>query len=305
MWVGISFFLMIRFILYNIAMIQVTVFLLWAILESIQLIENKSDIKGAALLALVINIKLMPLVTIPYLVYQGYYKAVLFVILFFVLYLILPALFIGYDFNIFLISEWGAVINPGKSEHLIEAEITYQSLMGIIPVFITETESIIDLKRNFINLPLELTVLITNITRLIVAGFTLYFLGKPFKSDGSKIAKIWAISYLMLVIPLIFPHQQKYAFFLMFPMISYLTYFGILKWKLERDGSFYKFLIISILVVWVFTPIIGSDIIGRYYYDVIQHFRFVGISAFLLIPLAIYASPKTISRIISDNKTKI
>jgi hypothetical protein len=88
-------------------------------------------------------------------------------------------------------------------------------------------------------------------------------------------------------------------------MISYLTYFAILKWKFERDTGFYVFITASILVIWVFTPIIGSDIIGRYAYDVIQHFRFLGISAFLLIPLVVYASPKTIDRIITDSKSNV
>ena len=301
-WVTVSFFLVIRFILYNTAMIQVTIFLLWAILESIHLIENKKALPGGILLALVINIKLMPLVVIPYLLYRGYFKAILFVLLFTGIFLMLPAVFIGYDYNMFLLSEWWAIINPSNSEHVLEAEITYQSLVGTIPVFLTETESIIDLKRNIVNLPIATVTTITNIARLLVAGFTVYFLGMPFRKKVDNLSEIWAISYLLLAIPLIFPHQQKYAFLFMFPMISYLVYYSIIRWKFDKTGSVKVFVVLLSLVVFVFTPIIGSDIIGRYAYDVIQHFRILGICALLLIPFMVAASPKSIRNMISDNQ---
>jgi hypothetical protein len=304
-WLGVSFFLVIRFILYNIAMIQVTIFLLWAILESIQLIENQKEISGAALLALVINIKLMPLVVLPYLLYRGYFKSLGFVLVFTGIYLILPAIFIGYDFNLFLLGEWWSIINPSNSEHVIEAEITYQSLVGTIPVFLTETESIIEIKRNFLKLPIETVTMITNVSRLIVAGFTIYFLGVPFRKNVDKLSKIWAVSYLLLAIPLIFPHQQKYAFLFMFPMITYLVYYVIIKWKYDNSNSLKLFVVPLILVTFVFTPIIGSDIIGRHAYDVIQHFRILGISALMLIPFMVIATPKSITKMISDNQKSI
>lgn len=292
-WLGISFFLVIRFILYNIAMIQVTVFLLWAILESIKWIHNKKDLQGALLLALVINIKLMPLVVVPYLLYRGYFKAVAYVTLFTGIFLILPAVFIGYDFNLFLLGEWWSVINPSNTEHVLEAEITYQSLVGTIPVFLTETESIIDLKRNFLNLSVQTVIWITNVARLAVVAYTLFFLGRPFRKEVEKLADFRAISYLLLAIPLIFPHQQKYAFLLMFPAIVYLMYYVIIQFRVNQSSSIKWFTALFGVVVFVFTPIIGSDIIGRYAYDVIQHYRILGMSALLLIPFLTIASPNT------------
>lgn len=301
-WVGVSFFLITRFLLYNLVMIQVTIFLMWAILESIQLIANKKEVLGAFLLALVINIKLMPLVIVPYLLYRGKFKTVGFLVVFSLMLLYLPVIFIGYDYNAFLLSEWWSIINPGNAEHVLEAEITYQSLVGTIPVFLIETESIIQVKRNFVNLSVDTVVTITNFARLLVVGFTLYFLGTPFRKKVDKLSEIWAISYLLLAIPLIFPHQQKYAFLFMFPMISYLVYYSILRYKFNRTISFKVFVGLLGFIVIVFTPIIGSDIIGRNAYDVIQHFRILGICAFLLIPFIAIATPKSINEMISKNK---
>ncbi len=302
LWMLISFFFILRFVLYNIAMIQITIFLLWAILESIQLIKNGKIFLGAGILALAINIKIIPIVIMPYLIYRGYFKSVALIIIFSFLFLILPAIFIGYDANLFLLSEWWSIINPINSEHVIETDITYQSLVGTIPVFLTETESIVPIARNFMNLSVETVTTITNVSRILVVLFTLYFLGYPFPRKSSKLADFRAISYILLAVPLIFPHQQKYAFLFMYPMISYLFYYSLLKWKWDRTLKFKIFLFVGLAIFMVFTPLIGSDIIGRYPYDVIQHFKILGISAILLIPLAFFASPKTMEELVTKNE---
>ena len=67
LWLLITVFLSIRFILVDIGYVQMTIFLLWATLESMQLISNGKWIWGAALLALAINIKLLPLAFVVYL----------------------------------------------------------------------------------------------------------------------------------------------------------------------------------------------------------------------------------------------
>lgn len=299
-WVGISFFLILRFILYNIAMIQVTVFLLWMFLEGLRLVQKKQFAFGAAILALIINIKLMPIVVIPYLIYRGYFKAVGYTILFIVAFLILPGIFIGFDYNMFLHQEWWKIINPSNAEHVLEAEITYQSLVGMIPVFITSTESIIALKRNFLDLPVDLAILITNVLRLAVAGLTIYFMGMPFRKKVDALSEIRAIAYLLMAIPLIFPHQQKYAFLFFLPSIIYLVYYIIQKRKVDQSVPFKLFIAFFVLITIVFTPIIGSDIIGRYTYDVIQHYRILGICAFLFIPLLVIAKPAELNKILEN-----
>ena len=56
-----------RFILHNFEMLQITLFILWGALESLALFNTKRPVAGALLLALVINVKLLPLVLVPYL----------------------------------------------------------------------------------------------------------------------------------------------------------------------------------------------------------------------------------------------
>ena len=73
-WSLIVLFFSIRFLLYNIAMVQMTMLMLWAILESLELIKKEKFILGGILLGLMINIKLLPFVILPYLLYRGYIK---------------------------------------------------------------------------------------------------------------------------------------------------------------------------------------------------------------------------------------
>ena len=300
-WTGISFFFIVRFLLYNISMIQITMFLLWAILESIALIKNNKTLKGSGLLAFAINVKLLPLVVVPYLLYRGYFKSVLYVILFSFVFLFLPALFIGWDFNSFLLKEWWLIINPANSEHLIEASTNSQSIVGTIPVYITEIEGALPYKRNLFNLSMQTVEIITNLIRLLLVLLALYFLKSPFKKSVSKISEIRAIGYLLMVVPLIFPHQQKYAFIFLFPMIAYLSYYCMVMRKYNRTKSFKVFLVLLLIISINYTPIIGSDIIGRFNYDLVHHYRLLGISTLLLIVAAVFANPKSIENIVKEH----
>jgi len=301
-WAGITFFFIFRFILYNVAMVQVTIFLLWAFFESINLIKKDKPILGALLLAFSINIKLMPLVALPYLIYRGYYKGFIYVIIFILIFLFLPSIFIGHDFNVFLLKEWWVVINPANVEHMMEPEINSQSLVGVIPVFITESVGELEFKRNILNLSVETAELITNIVRLLLILLTVYFLKSPFKKYISRLTEIRALSYIALIVPLIFPHQQKYAFIFILPMIIYLSYYCIVMWKYNRNKNFLIYFSFLLLISIIYSPIIGTDIIGRNLYYFLHHFRILGIGTLLLILFAILANPATIERCILVHK---
>jgi len=110
-----------RFALYNFGMIQMTIFLLWGILESLNLIRKEKFLLAGMLLALVINIKLLPLVFIPYLIYRSEYKTLISAFIFSMVFLFLPAIVVGWSTNIFLHAEWWSVINPSNPEHLLDS----------------------------------------------------------------------------------------------------------------------------------------------------------------------------------------
>ena len=300
-WTIFSFIFILRFAIYNFSMIQVTIFLMWATLEGLVLFRKSKHAVGGLIVSLACNIKLLPIIFIPYLIYRREWKGFAYTITFFTLSLFLPAFIFGYDFNNFLLTEWWKAINPTNKEFVIEAGLGPHSLVALVPVLITNTTAEFNIQRNFINLDLKTVELILNLTRLCFIALTVFFLKSlPFMKNDSKLKNFWEYSYLFVVTPLLFPHQQKYAFIYIFPAIIYLTYFFIADYKSQR-----RFKILSILFVvnaLMFTPIIGSDILGRYVYDWLQYFRVLTYSILFLIVTLLICSPKKLTAILKSSE---
>lgn len=290
LWIFLSVFLLSRLIFYNISMIQVTVFLLWGILESIRLIQKEKVLLGAALLALMINIKIVPIVVLPFLVYRGFYKASGLTLIFMGIYMFLPAIIIGEAYNTSLLQSWWSIVNPSNKEHVIESILTSQSIVGTIPVLLTESDSVIALRRNILDLPMETAIMVGNIFRVILVLLSLVFLKKPFSKKISLIEFYKGVSYILMVIPLIFPHQQKYAFLFAWPALVFLLYYYMVLFQNEPTTSLKIQMILFILFTFNLLPFMGADVIGRYAYDVIQHFRIMGVSFLGIIVLYYFAS---------------
>jgi hypothetical protein len=303
-WIFLVLFLAIRFLLYNYSMIQMTIFLLWATLESLALFEKKRFITGGLLLGFACTTKLLPILFLPYLLYRGYVKGFLSTVLSFVLLLFIPALFIGNQFNNFLLQEWWLVINPTNKENSLESDLGTHSLVSLIPVYLTETHNKIDLKRNFVDLTTTQAVLITNVIQLIFVLATLFFLRSlPLKRNTNKLQTIWECAYLFLLTPLLFPHQQKYAFLYILPAIIYLLYYLLIIFKIGGKNRFILLTVFSLNGL-IFTPFISSDLLGRYAYDVLQHFRILSISTIgLCILLAICSATKLQSKLMYTSIT--
>ncbi|GAB4025067.1 hypothetical protein GCM10028773_49780 [Spirosoma koreense] len=299
LWIFLVFFLTIRFLLYNYSMIQLTIFLMWATLESLALFEKKRFVVGGLLLGFACTTKLLPILFLPYLLYRRYGQGFASTLVFFLIFLFLPALFIGYAFNDFLLQEWWQVINPGNKENSIEADLGPHSLVSLIPVYLTETHNKIDIQRNFLELSAEQAAFITNLVRLAFVLATLFFLRSlPFKRNTDKTHTLWECAYLFLITPLLFPHQQKYAFLYIAPALIYLLYFLLLSYRNSPQNSFALGVIFAINAL-IFTPFISSDLLGRYAYDVLQHFRILTIATIGLCVLLAICNPDKLRHVVT------
>lgn len=298
-WLLFTFLLALQFIMYNISVIQVTIFLLWAILESLRLIQQKKEITAGLLLALIINIKVMPVLILPYLFYRGYFKSIITIIIASVALIYLPAIFIGNDYNNFLLAEWWKIINPQNKEHLFETNIGPHSLVALIPVYLIDTTGDLPYKRNFVNLDAATVKLVINISRLLLLAISFFYLrSMPFRKETNKLKSFWEISYFLLIIPLLMPHQMKYAFLFSLPMIMYLLYFYFVTWKLPRSTAYTIVLIVFLVTqIFFYSPVYGRDLIGKFLFNYTQHFRYLTIATLLLIPVSLYCSPKKISAV--------
>jgi|GEM_PF-195379 len=275
---------------------QMTIFLLYLSADGMYRIMTGRYWLGALLISLAINIKLLALVLLPYLIYRRYLKTLGWLAGFLTLWLLIPAAIIGYDFNLELIKSWGRLINPSNPEHVIDtAERSFHGLSSWLPTILMDKVSdpqVLPIKRNIANLDAKTVGTIINVFRGALILFFLYFLRSlPFRRTHNKLHALWELSYLFLLVPLIFPHQQHYAFYFMFPAGSYLCYYlAIQKVVPEKTISRFKFRALMLGMIFVFITNNLQLILGEFgsYY---VHFKTITYGALLMIPLLAWAKP--------------
>ena len=292
-WAGLTVLLAVQFILYNISMVQITMFLLWAVFESINLISKGKQITAGALLGLAINIKIMPVLIWPYLFWRGHFKALGVSILTFLGLLWVPALFIGWEENQTLLASWWGIINPSNKEHLFETGIGTHSLVAMLPVYLTATTGEMEFQRNFLNLSAGAVELVINISRLLLLALSLFFMKSwPFRNPENKLQTLYELAYFTLLIPLLLPHQQKYAFLLALPMVSYLVYFFMAAPAAVKSKKGFRISLgVFVLCMLWFSPLYGMDVIGKFLFLLTQHYRVLTFATLGIIPVALYCAP--------------
>ncbi len=286
LFVFLSFVFAGRFIRDNFHLAQMTTLMLYLSLEGLQFIQHNKPKPGAALIALGINIKLLPLVLLPYLIWRKQFKAAVYTFAFFCFFLALPAVFIGKQQNKQLLGDWWQSINPTQQQHVIDVdERSFHGLSTLLPTLLMESVPDIHaltLKRNVADVSVETVNVVLNSVRLILIVFALYFLGhRPFQEFENKEKVFWELSYILLLIPLIFPHQQYYAFLFTMPASTYLLYYLITQ---KNSLSKNRFKLISAILVFVYLCFNLNLILGEFkaYYE---HYKIITYGALLLIPL--------------------
>lgn len=253
----------ITFITATFHVVQMSVFLLYAMFEGVDLIiHKKRPILGALLISIAINIKVMPIVVIPYLFFRKEWLSVIWIKVFFIALILVPSLFIGHDYNKFLHSEWWKSINPINEEHILDVnERGFHSLSALITSLFTDNlgnASNLQYKRNILNLNVETVTIILNIIRLSLVGYTLKILGASFfKKSKSKLHVFYELSYILLITPLIFPHQQIYGFLLIFPALTYVLYNLFIDFSLTKKVGVKMVLLLVALILSNSTTIFG------------------------------------------------
>lgn len=268
---------------------QMSAFMLWAIFEAYNLIFRKSKwILGAAILALAINIKLLPIVIIPYLLYRTEYKAAAATVVFIAAYLIFPSTVLGWETNSELLASYWSTINPSASQNILDIEEPgLLSISSLLSTLLSDQFSINELgmRRHIIVLSESSISVIINLSRLLFVALTLFFLKwPPFKKAISREQSFWELSYLTLIIPIIFPHQQNYGFFLIFPALYYLIY--KLWFSPNIPGLFLKVLFVFAVILINLELLIGPYKMHFWNYKILTY------GALLLVFLLTQVRPK-------------
>jgi Glycosyltransferase family 87 len=283
LFVFLTLLFTVRFILYNFDLTQSTLIVLWGTLESLKWIKEDKIWVGSLLLAGVISIKLLPLVMLPYLVYRAYFKAASLTVLFVLILNCFPFFIFGKEGFLQVVDEWWRIINPTNIEFTLKqnsGDETTHGLSAFVPAFFSNYVVRYGLRRHFIMLNAAQIISLLLVLRLFFIALTLYFLrSMPFKKTTNPLQFMWEISYLLMVIPLIFPQQMKYAFALLLPAFSYLFFYILTMQK----GIKSRFLIALMSLVFILTTVSTDGIIGIRLYEYAQYYKLITWGTFMLI----------------------
>jgi hypothetical protein len=261
-----------------------TIFLLWLIIESIVLVDNNKEIKAGILIGLGAIIKIMPIVIVPYFIFRRRFIAAFSSLVTIAFAFLLPVMFVGKERFIALNTSWFSILRPDSPEFRQDvvwfmpqnlSAFLYRVLMNIGAPY---TKNILTLDYK------QATSVIATIIGLLIV-FALYFLNTlPFKKPESKAHSLYEVSYIVLLIPLIFPHQMKYAFYFVLPAICCLT--KVVIYNCDKESERYRYVLTVSLTFlsFVLCTMTTDLIIGIHYSEITQHFKTITIGTLLLIP---------------------
>jgi len=284
------------FVIYaNLHIVQLTILMLYFSLEGIyQIIKKENTLIGSLAISAAIAIKISPIVLLPYLVYRRYHKASLLIVLICFSFFFAPAFFLGWEKSYSLWSEWWAIIDPqatifdmnNRKNHGISALLSTLFIENI-----QDNVKNLTHRRHLINLGEHAVFFLINSGRLLLVLITLYFLRtKPFKRIADNVFLFWELSYLLLVIPLIFPQQRTYNFLFLMPALAYLCFYFI---HHKENIDYYKFklytFIFSVLLLNL-ELLLGQ--FRKYYW----HHKTITYAAILILILLMVIKPLELSK---------
>lgn len=295
-----------EFILLNFRYGQATTFILYLSLEGLHLIFSDKKIAGAALIALGVNVKILPVVLLPYLLYRKQFKASAYVVIMYFIFMIMPGLVIGLHHNNELLASWWHSINPMNKDHILDVEErSFHSLSTLLATLLVANvpdPKALPIRRNIANITPQQLTYVVNVVRLILVSFSVYFFRtRPFSTAKSAMHRFWEISYLLLLIPLIFPHQQEYSFLFVTPAACFIIYYLLT----ERNNiSSIKYILLVMGSILSYFACNCSFLLGQYnkYYE---HFKVLTYGATLMIPILATCVPPALRKVkVTGQKVK-
>ncbi|MEZ4801045.1 MAG: glycosyltransferase family 87 protein [Flavobacteriales bacterium] len=282
----VLFLITIRFIRANLHFGQVTIFIFYLCLEGLRAIWNDKW-WGGLLIGLGINIKLLPLVFIPYLLYRGKWKSSLIVIGSAILFFYLPLFWLRPYYWEEMFVSYLNLLHPSQDKHLLDVEEgSFHSLTTWISTLFHEAareHNALELRRHIADLPIEVVKVIILIARVAIVSLTLLYLrGKLFSSKLDRKSLWFEWSWFFATIPLIFPHQQHYAFFMIFPALAFIVF----KWWNGELSSPLKWLFSVIVVVFNLSILMGT------FNGIYNHYKIITIAALFLLWVLWRVRPK-------------
>ena len=291
----IFFFLLLLFgkiVLVNYTFNQISVLILWTMFEAYHLLKKGHWVWAILILCLGINIKIMPIVLAPYIIVMGKkpFQIILLGLAALLFFLYIPALFIGFETNQFLIGEWLKTLNPVSDIHVMQTyEYGFTDLSSMVTKFLSAEPVYLEPQVNIADLSRPSLFLITNAIRAALLGSVVYLAFKA-KHAVYGVDKGFVIAAgFMALIPLCFPHQREYSFMFSMPMFAILMLIMVKLKSATYYALFIAFVALTGNLVWI-------DFAGQTAVDIFKHYRLITMGMLAIFLMYIYLAAKLSSQ---------
>jgi hypothetical protein len=268
--------ILLRFILENLANLQVNIYLLLAVVLSIYCFIKNNNIFAGLLLALTISLKVYTVYMLLYLIFKRQYKPVLWTFFFMALCVGICTVVFGYDQAISYYKFWYTeIVGRGPQAHHKN-----QSLFGFMQRLLSNENPGLGFHINVSNLPIHTIEKITYLFVAFMAIIPVYLFRKPLTNKSGIVASL-EYAFIFTIIPILVPISWKaYYIFLYFPYILVFTILFRTPATIKKSKLFtLKLLFYLSILLTVFTT---DGLIGRHLSDLMQVFSCVVTGAVLL-----------------------
>lgn len=278
----------------NMQTTQMTIFILYLAVEGMTAIVKNRNWMGSSLIALSINIKILPLVLMPYMLYRAYFRSFFFVLIFLGLLFLIPWLLLDELYFAALTAQKWMLMNPADSRHVLDVdEESFHSLTTLLSTLLVEnagTTPHLSLRRHVANLDYaSLQYIVTGVRIALIVTVLGVIRSRPFTKSAGPVNTLYEFAYICLLVPLIFPHQQHYSFFMAFPALVYMSFFAVaVIGNASASGLRRAVTTASLIIIFL---IFNSYVIAEGLRHYFEHFKTLTYAALLLLLLLYYSRP--------------
>jgi Glycosyltransferase family 87 len=279
--VMIPLLILFRYVMDNLANIQINIFMLYCSLLCLVFFIKKKYIWFGLLLGLTISLKVYTIFILFYFIYKREYRAVLWTFFFVILFNIIPFLVFGVDKALAYYQQWVTEIAPRSYLALHKN----QSVFGLFLRFFTSEELGNNMLVNLFDLDSHRVKVFTYVSIIVASIYPAYLFRKKF-TNTSSLSAIFEYSFLFTVIPILSPLSWKaYFIFLWIPyFLIYLVLFRTENQIPAKRMQLMKYLFRISIALYVFST---EAIVGPYFSDVLESYSAITIGTILLLIIQI------------------
>ncbi len=213
-----------RWCFLNILYGQMTILILWGCMRAFEY-PTSFTIRRIWTLPLGVNIKVLPIYLYGLFFLQGKFRTLLTLIALLAATILLPYLYLPYEYHNELIGAWLENINPFSQSHIIEVgEGGFVDFGALVTKYFTSLHVPGEDRLMWFNMSKTGVFWITQSFRLLVLFLSALLVFQFKKLPSFSWKEFWLFAVFLGAIPIAFPHQRDYSLMLQLPMLMIVWY---------------------------------------------------------------------------------